>query len=161
MSETIFLTIFFVKFQMCFGEWEFKVKSRNLLYLRQKRFDCHETKSKHTDWTLGLKWDLRIWPWPWPWPWIFKYGICYLSTKNGLIATKQKANISIKIEASNGTIGFDHGHDLDLEFSRSNMEFAISLLKMVWLPQNKKQTYRLNSWPQMCDHDFERWGVRI
>ena len=150
--------IFFVKFQMCFGEWEFQGQIWNLLYLSQKWFDFHETKNKHTDWTLGLKWDHRIWPWPWPWPWIFKYGICYISAKNGLIATKQKANIhvSIKIEASNGTIGFDRDHDLDLEFSRSNMEFAISLLNMVW-----KQTYRLNSRPQMSDHDFQKWGVRI
>ena len=43
------------------------------------------------------------------------------------------------------TIGFDLGHDLDLEFSRSNMEFAISQPKMVWLPRNEKQTYPLNS----------------
>ena len=39
--------------------------------------------------------------------------------------------------------------DLDLDFSRSNMEFAISLSKMVRLPRNKKQTYRLNSRAQM------------
>ena len=43
------------------------------------------------------------------------------------------------------TIGFDLGHDLDLEFSRSNIEFAISQPKMVRLPRNEKQTYRLNS----------------
>ena len=47
------------------------------------------------------------------------------------------------------TIGFDLGHDLDLEFSRSNIEFAISQPKMVRLPRNEKQTYRLNSRPQM------------
>ena len=47
------------------------------------------------------------------------------------------------------TIGFELGHDLDLEFSRSNIEFAISQPKMVRLPRNKKQTYRLNSRPQM------------
>ena len=47
------------------------------------------------------------------------------------------------------TIGFDLGHDHDLEFSRSNMEFAISQPKMVWLPRNEKQTYRLISRPQM------------
>ena len=29
------------------------------------------------------------------------------------------------------TIGFNLGHDLDLEFSKSNMEFAISQSKMV------------------------------
>ena len=34
----------------------------NLLYLSQKWFDCHETKSKHIDWTPGLKWDHRVWP---------------------------------------------------------------------------------------------------
>ena len=85
----------------------------------------------------------------WPWPWIFKvkYGIFYISAKNGPIATKPKANISIKIWASNVSIGFDLGHDLDLEFSRSNMEFAISQPKMVRLPWNKKQTYRFNSRP--------------
>ena len=37
------------------------------------------------------------------------------------------------------TIGFDLGHDLDLDFSRSNMEFAISQPKMVRLPRNEKQ----------------------
>ena len=53
----------------------------------------------------------------------------------------QKTNISIELYASNMTIQFDLGHDLDLEFSRSNMEFAISQPKMVRLPQNEKQTY--------------------
>ena len=41
------------------------------------------------------------------------------------------------------------GFDLDLDFSRSNMEFAISQPKMVRLPRNEKQIYRLNSRPQM------------
>ena len=39
----------------------------NLLYLSQKWFNCHETKSKHINWTLGLKCDHCVWPWPWPW----------------------------------------------------------------------------------------------
>ena len=123
----------------------------NLLYLSQKWSDCHETRSKHIDWTLGLKCDHRVWPWPWPWPWRFKviYGICYISAKNGAIATKRKANISIDVKASNVTIGFDIGHDLDLEFSRSNVEFAISLTKMVRLPRNEKQTYRLSPGTQI------------
>ena len=32
------------------------------------------------------------------WEWVFKVksGICYISAKNGSIATKQKANISIE-----------------------------------------------------------------
>ena len=37
---------------------------------------------------------------------------------------KHKANISIELYASNVTIGFDRGHDLDLEFSRSNYELC-------------------------------------
>ena len=39
----------------------------------------------------------------------------------------------------------DFRRDLDLDFSRSNMEFAISQPKMVRLPRNEKQIYRLNS----------------
>ena len=119
--------------------------------ISQKWSDCHETKSKHSNWTLGLKCDKRVWPWPWPWPWIFKvkYRICYISAKNGPIHTKRKANISIELWGSNVTSGFDLGHDLDLDFSRSNIEFAISQPKMVRLQRNEKQTYWLNSRPQM------------
>ena len=51
------------------------------------------------DFRLGLKCDHRVWTWPWPWPWIFKvkYRICYISAKIGPIATKRKANLSIKL----------------------------------------------------------------
>ena len=69
--------------------------------------------------------------------------------KNGPIATKRKANISIELKGSNGTIEFDLGHDLYLEFSRSNMEITISRPTVVRLPRNEKQIYRLNSMPQM------------
>ena len=80
----------------------------NLLYLSQKWSDCHETKSKHIDWTLGLRCDHRVWPWTWPWTWIFqvKYRICYISAKNGPIATKRNANTSTGLEASNVTTRF-------------------------------------------------------
>ena len=90
-------------------------------------------------------------PQSWPWPWILKvkYEICYISVKNGLITTKRKENITIKLWASNVTIGFDLGHALDLEFSRPNMKFAISQPKMARLPRIEKQTYRLKSMPQM------------
>ena len=43
------------------------------------------------------------------------------------------------------TTGFDLGHDLVLEFSRSSFQFAIYQPKMVPLPRNENQTYRLNS----------------
>ena len=47
------------------------------------------------------------------------------------------------------TTRFDLDHDLELEFSRSNTEFAVSHPKVARLPQNEKQAYRLNSRPQM------------
>ena len=101
----------------------FQGQIQNLLYLSQKWSDCHETKSKHIDWTLGLKCDHRVWLWPWPWPWIFKvkYRICYISAKNGQIASKRKANISIELQASNVTNGFELDHNLTFEFWRSNV----------------------------------------
>ena len=101
----------------------FQGQIQNLLYLSQKWSDCHETKSKHIDWTLGLKCDYRVWLWSWPWPWIFKvkYRICYISAKNGPIASKRKANISIELQASNVTNGFELHHNLTFEFWRSNV----------------------------------------
>ena len=136
----------------------FQGQMSNWLYLSQKWSDCHETKSKHIDWTLGVKCDHRVWPWPWPWPWpwIFKvkYQIGYISAKNGAIATKRKANISVDLKTPNVTIEFDLGHDHDLEFSRSNAELAISLPEMVRLPRNEKLTHQLNSRPQMWPSDF-------
>ena len=54
------------------------------------------------------------------------------------------------------TIGFDFGHDFDLDISRSNIEFPISQPKMVLLPWNKMQTYRLNLMPQMW-HQVSPW----
>ena len=101
----------------------FEVQIWNLLYLNHIWSDCHETKIKHIDWTLGLKCDHWLWPWPWLSPWIFKvkYRICYISAKNGPIATKRKANISIELKASNVTNGFDLNHDLDLWTLRSNV----------------------------------------
>ena len=68
------------------------------------------------DWTLGLRCDHRVWPWPWPWPWIFKvkYRVCYISAKNGPIATKRKANILIELQTSNVTNGFELDHNRDL-----------------------------------------------
>ena len=93
----------------------FQGQMQNWLYLCQKCSDCHKTKSKHINWTLGLKCDHQIWPWPWPWPWIFKvkYEICYISTKSGPIAMKQKANLSIWTRGLKCDNGFDLGHDID------------------------------------------------
>ena len=138
--------------------FKFQGQIWNLLYLSHRWSNCHETKSKHIDWTLGLKCNHRVWPWPWPWPWIFKvkYRICYISAINSPIATKLKANISIELKASNVTIMFDLGHDLDLEFSRSNMELAISQPKVVRLPWNESKHSNWTLWLK-CDHQVLPW----
>ena len=55
----------------------------NLLYR------SHEKESKHIDWTIGLKWDHRVWAW------IFKvkYGICYISAKWSDCQEKKRKHI--------------------------------------------------------------------
>ena len=71
----------------------FQVEICNLLYLSHIRLDCHETKSKHIDWMLGLKWDHRVWPWLWPWPWIVKVksGLLYIRVYKGFNCHKRKS----------------------------------------------------------------------
>ena len=95
---------------------EFSRSNMKLAISLPKWSDCHEMKSEHIDWTLGLKCDHQIWPWPWPWLWIFKvkYEICYISTKSGPIAMRRKANISIWTLGLKCDNGFDFGHDLDI-----------------------------------------------
>ena len=118
----------------------------NLLYLCQKWSDCHETKSKHIDWTLGLQCDHQIWPWPSPWPWIFKvkYGISYISTKSGPIATKRKANISIELQAWNVTNGLDLDHDLDIWIFKVKCELdhLVTKVRRKDLPDRDRGDFR-------------------
>ena len=112
----------------------------NLLYFSQKWSDCHETKIKYIEWTLGFNCDHQIWLWLWPLPWIFKvnYGISYISTKSGPIVTKRKANISI-----------DLGHDLWI--------FKVKCDLDLWP--------RTRSWPRIfmvgfwnsCISEWESW----
>ena len=118
----------------------------NLLYLCQKSFDCHETESKHIDWTLGHKCYHQIWPWPWPWPWHFKvkYGISCISTKSCPIPIKQKANISIKLQASNLTNGFDLGHDLDIWIVKvkCDLDHLVTKVRCKDLPDSDRGDFR-------------------
>ena len=97
-------------------------------------------ESKYIDLNPDLKHDHRFWPWTWPSPRILKvkYGICYISAKNGLIATKRKANISIELQVSNVTIGFDLGHALDLEFSRVKYGICYIATKSVLIAMQQK-----------------------
>ena len=63
--------------------------------------------------------------------------------------------------------GFDFGHDLDLEFSRSNIEFAISQPKMVRLPRNKKANISIEFQASNVtngfdlDHNLDLWIFKV
>ena len=121
----------------------------NFLYLGHKCCDCHAMKSKHIDWSQGLKCDHRVWPWPWPWPWIFKvkYGISYISIKSGLIATKQKANVSIELQASNVTNGFDLGHDLDIWIFKvkCDLDHLVTKVRCKDLPDSDRGDFQMSA----------------
>ena len=76
----------------------------------------------------------QVWPWPWPWPWIFKvwYRISYISAKSGPIVTKRKANITIELQASNATNGFDLDHNLDLWILKVKCDLDLWPLTWPW-----------------------------
>ena len=147
----------------------FQGQISNWLYLSQKWSYCHETKSKHIDWTLGFKWDHRVWPWPWPWPWIFKvkYGIGYISAKNGPIATKRKANTSIELQASIMTISFDIGLDLDLEFLKVKYEICYISTKRGQITTRRKANISIWTLGLKFDngfdlaHDLDIWIFKV
>ena len=111
-----------------------------------KMVQLPRNENKHIDWTLGLKCDHQIWPWPWPWPWIFKVkcGICYISTKSALIAMKWKANISIELQASNVTNGFDLGHELDMWIFtvKCDLDHLVTKVRCKDLPDSDRGDFR-------------------
>ena len=95
---------------------------------------------------------LSFWQVSWPWPIYYLvrfwptlaitltlnfqgqiWSLLYLS-QNGPIATKQIANILIELEASNVTIGFNLGHDIDLHFEGCRWNLLYLSQKMVRLP---------------------------
>ena len=125
---------------------DFQGQIWNRLYLCEKWSDCHETKSKHIDWSLGLKCDHQILPWPWLWLWIFKvkYEICYITTKSGPIATKWKANISIWTLGLKYDNGFDLGHDLGIWIFKviSDLDHLVTKVKCKDLLDSDRGDFR-------------------
>ena len=63
------------------------------------------------------------------------------------IDMKRKGSVSIGCRANYVTLTFDLIHDLDLEFSRSNLEITVSQEWLVWLMWNKKEVNRLDAGP--------------
>ena len=107
----------------------FQCQIWNLLYISAKNGSIATKQNKNIDWILGIKCDHRVWPWPWPWLWNFKvkYGLCYISAKTVRLPWNKKqtyrSNFRHQVWSAQW---FDLGHDIDLEFSRSNIDFAIS-----------------------------------
>ena len=85
----------------------FQGQISNWLYLSQKWSDCHETKSKHIDWSQDLKCDHQVWPWPWLWPWIFK-----VKCEIGYICQKWSDCHEMKSKHINWTHGVKCDHQI-------------------------------------------------
>ena len=83
----------------------------------------------------------------WEWDFEVKYAICYISTKNGSIATKQKLTYRLNARSKMGSSGLTLAMTLTMNFGI--LEFAISQPKMVRLSRNEQQAYRLNTRPQI------------
>ena len=131
--------------------FHFQGQMSNWLYLSQKWCDCHETKSKHIDWSQDFKCDHRVWPWPWPWPWIFKVKcrIGYISAKNGAIATKRKANISIEFKHQMWPSDLTLALTLTLTFQGQIWNLLYLNQKWSDCHETKSKLIDLNSRPQM------------
>ena len=91
-----------------------------------------------------------------------------ISAKNGLIATKRKANTSIELKASNVTIRFNLGHDLDL-FWIFKVKYEICYISTKSGPIATKQKANISIWTLglKCDngfdlgHDIDIWIFKV
>ena len=118
---------------------EFAISQPKMVWLPRKVEQTCRLISRPQMW-------LRVWPWPWPSPWIFKvkYAISYISTKSGPIVTKQKANISIELQASTVTNGFDLGHDLDIWIFKvkCDLDHLVTKVRCKDLPDSDRGDFR-------------------
>ena len=90
--------------------------------------DWHGRKGMWVDRILDSHCDFEVWPDPWSWPLIFKdkfwkshnsgIGCLIHMERNGCESTECRTHIV--------TFNFDFTYDLDLEFSMSNFEIAVS-----------------------------------
>ena len=99
-----------------------------MLYVRNGRVDWHGMKRMWVYRMLDPHCDFELWPHPWPWPLIFKDKL--LKSRNSgmrcLLDMEQKGCESTECWTHVVTFDFDLTHDLDLEFSMSSFEIAVS-----------------------------------
>ena len=72
---------------------EFAISQPKMVWLPRNEKQTYRLNCRAQMWPAGLTLA-------WPWPWIFKvkYGICYISSKNGPIVTERRTNISIELQ---------------------------------------------------------------
>ena len=99
-----------------------------MLYLRNGKADWHGTKGMWVDRMLYPLCDFQLWPEPWPWPWIFnvKFLKSLISGMGWPIGMNWKGCESIKCWTPVMTFNVHLTHDLDIGFSRSNLEKVVS-----------------------------------
>ena len=107
---------------------DFQGQILKMLYLRNGRGDWHGTKGVWVDRMLHPLSDFQRSPHPWPWPWIFKVKFwkgC-ISGMGWPIDMESKGYESIECWTHVVTFNVHLTYDLDLGFSRSNFENAVS-----------------------------------
>ena len=106
----------------------FQGKILKMLYHRNGRDDWHGKKEMWVDRLLDPLCDFDLWFQPWPWPLIFKIKIW--KSRNWQmgcpIDMELKGCESTECWTHVVTFNFDLAHDLDLEYSLSNFEIAVS-----------------------------------
>ena len=105
--------------------------SRSILkksYFRNGMADWHGIKGMWVDRMLHPCCDFELSPHPWPWPWIFKvkFWKCLILWMGWPIDMERKGCESIECWTHVVTFNVHLFHDLDLGFSRSNLEIFIS-----------------------------------
>ena len=107
--------------------WIFEVKFWKCC-IRNGRADWHGTKGMWIDRMVHLLCDFQSSPHPWPWPWIFKvkFRKSRISGMGWPIDMERKGCESIGCYIYFVTFNVHLTHDLDLGFSRSNFENAVS-----------------------------------
>ena len=131
---------------------DFQGQFSKILYLRNGMPDWHGTKGMWVDWILDPCCDFQLWPYPWPWPWIFnvKFWNSCIPWIRGKIDMERKGYESIGCCTFFVTLSCD----LDLGFSRSNFENAVSQEWEGQLTWNQRDVIN-RMWDSHCN--FEVW----
>ena len=120
-------------------------------YLRNGMADWHGTKAMWIDRMLHPLCDFQHSPHPWPWPWIFevKFWKSHISGMGWPIDMERKGCESIGCYTHFLTLNVHFTHGLDLGFSRSNFENAVSQEWEGRLTWNERDLSRQNVGPML------------